>query len=262
MSPLCMLCLSVPVCEHSQNSNGGTLEEVLSRTGPVCCCIQNEFIVDSPCCCSEHTLATNEENDSIFLNDFSWRRLLANTIKNNFHLLFFCHFFYTFFFSPYKIINILCFTFSIFVQNSKLYKSSETKNNSGNGKQKKLNLCTEIREEAQRVPTRPSDTDMHPDNTMFPNNGQVPTLCKSKTKLSCESKCDRGTKSCSNCCDGHWHSKQKKRFFFFIYIFFKDVFSISHVEGLHSAPVAYYQVWFKNMFKRKVTLSRINPRSI
>lgn len=61
MMLLCMLSSSVPACEHSQNSNGGTLKEALSWTGPVCYCIQNEFIVDSPRCCSEHTLATNEE---------------------------------------------------------------------------------------------------------------------------------------------------------------------------------------------------------
>lgn len=69
MMLLCMLSLSVPVCEHSQNSNGETLKEVLSRTGPVCHCIQNEFIVDSPSCCSEHTLATNEEM-TVFLYQF------------------------------------------------------------------------------------------------------------------------------------------------------------------------------------------------
>lgn len=105
MMLLCMLSPSVPVCEHSQNSNGGTLKEVLIWTGTVCYCIQNEFIVDSPCCCSEHTLATKWRNDSIFCNDFSWRRhFLANTIKNNF-LFLHSYFLHT------KIINILCFTF-------------------------------------------------------------------------------------------------------------------------------------------------------
>lgn len=48
-------------CGHSQNSNGGTLKEAFSCFGPASHCIQNEFIIDSPCCCSEHTLATNEE---------------------------------------------------------------------------------------------------------------------------------------------------------------------------------------------------------
>lgn len=66
---LCMLSPSVPLCEHSRNSNGGTLKEVLSCIGPVSYCIQNEFI-DSPCCCSEHTLATNEEMTVFFVTFF------------------------------------------------------------------------------------------------------------------------------------------------------------------------------------------------
>lgn len=62
----CFACLCHE-CEHSQNSNVELLKEILSCTAPLSFCIQNEFIVDSPRCCSEHTLATNKENDSIFM---------------------------------------------------------------------------------------------------------------------------------------------------------------------------------------------------
>lgn len=45
---------------------------------------------------------------------------------------------------------------------------------------------------------------------------------------------------------GHWHSKHK-----------------THIEGLQSAPVAYWQAYFTDTFTGgRVTLSRINPKGI
>lgn len=38
-------------------------------SGTMCDCIQNQFIIDFLCCCSEHVLATNEEL-IVFLSDF------------------------------------------------------------------------------------------------------------------------------------------------------------------------------------------------
>lgn len=49
-------------------------------------------------------------------------------------------------------------------------------------KKQKTHLCTlkTGEKKAQYVPTRPSDTDMHQDNTTFhQNTGHVPTLCES-----------------------------------------------------------------------------------
>lgn len=91
---------------------------------------------------------------------------LANTIKNNFHfLMFFCFTFFSFFFFHTKIINILCFTFHFYTKQQTIHiKWDKTTVKM----EAEKNLCTENRwEKAQYVTTRPSDTDMHPDNTKF-----------------------------------------------------------------------------------------------
>lgn len=74
-------------------------------------------------------------------------------------------------------------------------------NNSENGSRKNISaLKTREEKKAQYVPTRPSDTDMHQDNTNVSPTLDKSLLCASlKTNFFCRYKCYRGTKSCSNC---------------------------------------------------------------
>lgn len=118
---LCMLSSSVPVCEHTQNSNGGRLRRLSAGLDQFMIVFKMNLL-STLLAAVVNTYELQMKKWQYFCNDFLTRSV-ANTIKNNFHFLFFTFFF---FFSPYKNYKYFVLLF-IFIQNNKLYKSSVTK---------------------------------------------------------------------------------------------------------------------------------------